>query len=89
MFQAAKENHNYEFKFVETHYGRSITTIAGVCDNEATSQYWMIYNLPFCPDVHNPPGNGYLSPVGVDKIEVHDGYHYLFWYRTVNVDEHQ
>ncbi|CRK96592.1 CLUMA_CG010055, isoform A [Clunio marinus] len=88
MFQAAGLDQNFAFDFIQYDFGKFITTIAGVSNNEATSQFWMIYNLPFVPNTGNPPGDEYLSPVGVDLIEVQDGYHYLFWYRTVDLSTH-
>lgn len=47
------------------------------------STYWMLYDLPGKPDVNNVPDDEYLSPVGVNSLEVLDGHSYLFWYRFV------
>ncbi|CRK96590.1 CLUMA_CG009962, isoform A [Clunio marinus] len=88
MYQAAEKNQHYAFDFIQYDFGKYITTIAGVANNDETSQYWLIYNLPWSPKKNNPPGINDLSPVGVDDIVVNLGYHYLFWYRTVNVEDH-
>jgi hypothetical protein len=68
---AAKENPSYKFTTKEDPpYGHFVTSIDGVCEDEANKKYWMMYSDPHT-----------LAPTGVDNFYPKNGSCTIFKYQ--------
>lgn len=80
---AAEQDSHYVFEATEWPNGHYVHTLAGYKEEPSRYHYWLLYQVPTLPEPASPPGNNFVTPVGVDGLIVEDGDHYLFWYKKL------
>ncbi|OXA60079.1 uncharacterized protein LOC110844890 [Folsomia candida] len=75
---AERESHDrFWFNYTTLSFGRYVTSIGGVSEDEATSQYWILYKVKDEPRSIPPPDTAVDR--GIDEIRVGDDDIFVFW----------